>query len=606
MTTRSSHATPGSVSSNVVFYGARYALWAFATLSAACGGAGATGAEDAVNDAASGAWGTLDASTRADDGATGIGAAADAAGPGDTAPGADSGGAGSSSDGGTRTKDAGVETGLHDGGGHGSNAGDGGAGDAATSGTPTAFIENDTFWKDTDGNPMFTQGGGVLQVGTTYYWYGVDYGGAATYEASPRKSNSDTSFVSIPCYSSTDLVHWKLEGNAVTSASIGATGWVGRVGAAYNATTKKYVLVMQYTGSNGTGELFATSDTPNGAFAFDNVQATIANVVNNTSGDQAVFNDDDGTAYLVFSNSSGRSHLYVAPLRPADFLAVQPATEVYSSSAGGREGNCMFKYGGRYYLNSSDLHGWNASHTYSISAANIMGPYSAELVIRNTDADFSHVSQSGLFVTVKGTAQSTVIFGGDRWSDFAGNGIGYHQWVPLTFSGTTPSMVSLSEWSIDATTGQWSVGPGNNYALNPSFEADRVTMTQPAGWVTSTTTGGTPFTNASGGRTGNWKWQLTDTAPYDATLGQTVTNLPNGSYTLSAWIESSGGQSVAQLFAKNFGGAEMDAVIAKESAWTHVSIAGIEVANGSVDIGIATTAGANQWISADDFTLVKE
>jgi hypothetical protein len=491
-----------------------------------------------------------------------------------------------------------------------SGARDASPADAAPDATTPAgapLIQNDTFWKDTSGNPIYSQGGGVLQVGNTYYWYGVQYAGAATYEVNPTKKNSDTTFVAVPCYSSTDLVNWKFEGNALTAASIGATGWVGRLGAAYNATTKSYVLVMQYTGNNGTGELFATSATPNGVFTYDNVQATITNVVNNTSGDQAVFNDDDGQAYLVFSNSNGRSHLYVAPLRPADFLAVEPATEVYSSSAGGREGNCMYKYGGRYYLNSSDLHGWNASHTYYISATNIMGPYSSEAVIGGTDADFSHVTQSGLFVTVHGTAQTTVIFGGDRWSDFAGNGIGFHQWVPLTFSGTAASQVSLSQWHIDTATGTWSVGPGNNYALNPSFEADRVAMTQPAGWVTSTTTSGaTPYTNASGGHSGNWKWQLTATAAYQATLNQTVTNLPNGAYTLSAWVESSGGQSVAQLFAKSFGGSEMDTPIDKAmSAWTHVSIAGINVTTGTMDIGVSTDASANQWVSVDDFTLVK-
>ena len=115
----------------------------------------------------------------------------------------------------------------------------------------------------------------------------------------------------------------------------------------------------------------------------------------------------------------------------------------------------MFKVNGLYYACSSDLHGWNASHSYCISATNIMGPYGAEVVMGNTDLDFSHVTQTGLFITVKGTAQSTVIFGGDRWSDFAGNGIGFNDWTPLTFNGTTPVMQSMSEWSIDATDGTW-------------------------------------------------------------------------------------------------------------------------------------------------------
>ena len=95
------------------------------------------------------------------------------------------------------------------------------------------------------------------------------------------------------------------------------------------------------------------------------------------------------------------------------------------------------------------------------------------------------MTQTGFFISVKGSAQNTIIFAGDRWSDFAGNGLGYNQWMPLTFTGNTPRMESLSHWSINPATGAWSVDARNNYALNPSFEADRVAMTQPAGWTTS-------------------------------------------------------------------------------------------------------------------------
>jgi hypothetical protein len=52
----------------------------------------------------------------------------------------------------------------------------------------------------------------------------------------------------------------------------------------------------------------------------------------------------------------------VSPLRASDFLAAEEAIFVYKG--GGREGNCMFKYAGRYYHCSSDLHGWNTSQTY--------------------------------------------------------------------------------------------------------------------------------------------------------------------------------------------------------------------------------------------------
>ncbi|HET6707363.1 hypothetical protein [Amycolatopsis sp.] len=53
----------------------------------------------------------------------------------------------------------------------------------ATAETPAAAvtIQNDVFWKDTAGNPIYSQGGGVLKVGNTYYWYGAKYNGAVTY-----------------------------------------------------------------------------------------------------------------------------------------------------------------------------------------------------------------------------------------------------------------------------------------------------------------------------------------------------------------------------------------------------------------------------------------
>jgi hypothetical protein len=131
-------------------------------------------------------------------------------------------------------------------------------------------------------------------------------------------------------------------------------------------------------------------------------------------------------------------------------------------------------------------------------------------------------------------------------------------------------------------------------------------MTQPAGWTTSTTTGGTPYSNVSGGHTGNWSWQLTDTAAYQATLNQAMKNLPNGTYTLSVWAKSTGGQTTANLYAKGYGGSEKDASLSKAmTGFTQVSITGIAVTNGTCQIGATTTAAANQSVTLDDFAFVR-
>ena len=140
------------------------------------------------------------------------------------------------------------------------------------------LIVNDNFWRDTNGNFIFSQGGGVFKFGDTFYWYGVHYKGAEAYAYSPGQRNSDTSFVSITCYSSKDLVNWKFENDVLTPKSKGwvQAGWVGRMGVAYCPKTKLYVLVTQHDDN----VLFATSSTPNGNFEVKNRQHQIQNVDN--------------------------------------------------------------------------------------------------------------------------------------------------------------------------------------------------------------------------------------------------------------------------------------------------------------------------------------
>jgi hypothetical protein len=328
-------------------------------------------------------------------------------------------------------------------------------------------------------------------------------------------------------------------------------------------------------------------------------------VVNNTTGDQTVFTDTDGTSYLICSSSSGRSNWYVARIRLADSLAIETAVRIGGGT--GREGNCMFKYNGRYYFCSSDLHGWNASHCYVISSTSIQGTYSSESVMTGTDADFCHVSQTGFFVTVTGSSATTVLFCGDRWSDFAGNGLGYNQWCPLSFSGTTPSFNSPTKWDFNISTGAWSVAAANNYVLNPTFEADRVSQATLAGWTNWTNlTSATPYGNKSGGHTGNWSAQHDYASAYSASTHQVVTGLPNGTYTLTAWVKSSGGQTTAQIFVKSYGGTEKDyAINSAISGWTQITISSIAVTNGQADIGLYSVANAGNWAIVDDFSLTK-
>lgn len=89
--------------------------------------------------------------------------------------------------------------------------------------------------------------------------------------------------------------------------------------------------------------------------------------------------------------------------------------------------------------------------TLYMVADNTYGPYSGWKVMDGTDADFSHVTQTGFFYTVKGSEQETVLFCGDRWSDFAGN-----NWLEITIPDiqVTNGKCEVG-FSTDAKAGAW-------------------------------------------------------------------------------------------------------------------------------------------------------
>jgi hypothetical protein len=113
-------------------------------------------------------------------------------------------------------------------------------------------------------------------------------------------------------------------------------------------------------------------------------------------------------------------------------------------------------------------------------ADNIRGPYLPKnemLVMKGAENDYAHVTQTGFFFSVKGNKQETIVYCGDRWADFAGNGLGYNQWFPISFNDTAPYFNSLSSWQLNEKTGEWKVADDNNYVRNGGFEAERKLIT---------------------------------------------------------------------------------------------------------------------------------
>ncbi|WP_236594965.1 family 43 glycosylhydrolase [Saccharothrix sp. 6-C] len=476
-------------------------------------------------------------------------------------------------------------------------------------------ITNNTFWNDTSGNPIYSQGGGVFKFGDTYYWYGVHYLGAESYRANPtRKYDNEVSFVSIPVYSSRDLVNWKFENRIATRSTalpdggnLGQAGWVGRLGVSYNENTGKYVLLVQaYLPSHGgDGVLFLQGGTPTGAFTYGHFQTQITNSPTTGTGDQTIFTDDDGKDYLVFSNRSGRARAFVGKLRESDSLRVEPAVQI-GYSADGREGNAMFKLDGRYYHAASDLHGWNTSvtHVLESTGGTVQGSYSGEYTLAGTELDYSHVTQTGFFVTVKGTKQHTVVFAGDRWADFAWNGLGYNQWMPVTKDGARPRFHSVSQWQLNATTGEWRVGPDNNFVLNPDFQADRVTVSTLTGWTNFRDSGPSSLvTNVAGANGSRFALQIGAGQSFSGGVRQQVA-VPAGDYRMFLHAKTSGALSATQMTVTDAAGATRTLTIPASGGWTRRELAGIPLAAGTATVTIRA-AGGNGYLAVDGLGLVK-
>lgn len=249
-------------------------------------------------------------------------------------------------------------------------------------------ITNDTFFKDTDGNYIYSQGGCIQKFGDKYYWYGVKYKEADIYAKNPENGKAgNAAYETFTCYSSDDLVNWEFEGYPLTGEP---NGWVGRMGVVYNENTKKYVLISQYA----PGMVYVVSDKPEGPFKIDHIQKTLP-IQNDVTGDQTLFQDDDGKAYIICSSANGRAYQYVIPLRESDFLDIDEENikmlfydedgsyidengEVDKKDKTGIEGNCMFKYNGNYYYTGSDLYGWNSSRVYVMQSDSILGDYNKD------------------------------------------------------------------------------------------------------------------------------------------------------------------------------------------------------------------------------------
>ncbi|THF79044.1 arabinogalactan endo-1,4-beta-galactosidase [Cohnella fermenti] len=144
--------------------------------------------------------------------------------------------------------------------------------------------------------------------------------------------------------------------------------------------------------------------------------------------------------------------------------------------------------------------------------------------------------------------------------------------------------------------------PTPNLLTNPSFEADGYTNT-PSGWnvwLPSGVSATTVKTESSYAFDGDYKLTFWNSSSYSGSIYKTFTGLENGTYSFSVWAMTNGDQTTLQLYAKNYGGAELNTTIGTSDInWNLFTIDNIVVTNGTCEIGIYTVAGANDWLNLD-------
>ena len=274
-------------------------------------------------------------------------------------------------------------------------------------------IDNVNPRRDTNGNIIDAHDGSLMYFGGKYYLYGTTYG-----------SNNNGWVPSLlnyySSYSSTDLVTWKLD---VSHLLINPPqGTYYRPYVIFNATTHKYVLWYNWQTYDASGKLVgnygvATSDVPEGPFKIQNSKVSVTTP---TPGDQGLFVDSDGAAYLIHTDydsegSPTRGRIRIEKLS-ADYL--NSTQEYYQIPADGdNEAPAMFKRDGTYYALFGSFCGFcSQGGTVQVwTASTPLGPYTYRGGINGSISNPTIGAQQTHIAKIATTNGDVLIWMGDRW-----------------------------------------------------------------------------------------------------------------------------------------------------------------------------------------------
>jgi len=293
------------------------------------------------------------------------------------------------------------------------------------------------LWPDDRGQHVQAHGGGILQLGGVYYWYGEDRS-----ETNARINRC------VACYASTNLAQWTFRHQVVrlTDPEELGHGWVlERPKVFFNDHTKQFVMYAHIDGRGGykfASVAVFTCDTVDGDYAYRRSFRPLGH----ESRDIGQFVDDDGAAYLIFED---RPFGFRIAKLSDDYLTVEKEVCLISEHM---EGGALVHYQGLYYVIGSALTGWNPNPNKYATAKSLAGPWSEFKDIAPPDKS-TYGSQSTMLWKVTGTKATTVIFMGDIWKPQTQWDSRY-LWMPLQIGDGKVWLPEPKPWTLDIKTGE--------------------------------------------------------------------------------------------------------------------------------------------------------
>ena len=310
---------------------------------------------------------------------------------------------------------------------------------------------------DTAGDAIDAHDGEIAYFQGTYYLYGTSYDCGFAWQ------NKKAPFCGFKVYSSPDLASWTDQGflfDAQTpvwqTRCNGNTYGCFRPHVIFNQKTKQYVLWINVY-DNKVGFRVFTSPAPTGPFK-EVAEPTLAMdsnapVAGLNNGDHDTFVDDDGTAYLAYTDWRAKGSVVIEQLTP-DYLS--GTNRFVRGVTGARtEAPALFKRRGIYYVTYSDPNCGYCSGTGTSyrTAPSPLGPWTGGIKISQNSCG----GQPSFVSTIKLEADSLFLYGSDLWNDGARNeALANYYWAPLEFGddGAIKPMACLQTYAVPHGAGQ--------------------------------------------------------------------------------------------------------------------------------------------------------